>query len=110
MQAEAIGQLQVRNAAGQMLPLSSFVTVTPSSGPDRVIHYNGYPSADISGGAPPGISSGQVVAVMERLAKEVLPQNKIVQFMATTICANVINCPSGWPTSSTSTRSTAPTG
>jgi len=74
MQAEAIGQLQVRNAAGQMLPLSSFVTVTPSSGPDRVIHYNGYPSADISGGAPPGISSGQVVAVMERLAKEVLPE------------------------------------
>ncbi|MDX3934468.1 efflux RND transporter permease subunit [Stenotrophomonas sp.] len=74
MQAEAIGQLQVRNAAGQMLPLSSFVTVTPSSGPDRVIHYNGYPSADISGGAPPGVSSGQVVAVMERLAKEVLPE------------------------------------
>ncbi len=74
MQAEAIGQLQVRNAAGQMLPLSSFVTVTPSSGPDRVIHYNGYPSADISGGAPPGVSSGQVVEVMERLAKEVLPE------------------------------------
>lgn len=74
MQADAIGQLQVRNAAGQMLPLSSFVTVTPSSGPDRVIHYNGYPSADISGGAPPGVSSGQVVAVMERLAKEVLPE------------------------------------
>ncbi|MGV8248521.1 efflux RND transporter permease subunit, partial [Pseudomonas aeruginosa] len=49
MQAEAIGRLQVRNAAGAMLPLSSFVTVTPSSGPDRVIHYNGYPSADISG-------------------------------------------------------------
>ncbi|RFC41106.1 MAG: gold/copper resistance efflux pump [Candidatus Nitrotoga sp. CP45] len=74
MQAEAIGRLQVRNAAGDMLPLSSFVTVTPSSGPDRVIHYNGYPSADISGGAMGGVSSGQAVAVMERLAKEVLPE------------------------------------
>lgn len=74
MQAEAIGRLQVRNAAGEMLPLSSFVTVTPSSGPDRVIHYNGYPSADISGGAMAGVSSGQAVAVMERLAKEVLPE------------------------------------
>ena len=74
MQAEAIGRLQVRNAAGDMLPLSSFVTVTPSSGPDRVIHYNGYPSADISGGAMAGVSSGQAVAVMERLAKEVLPE------------------------------------
>jgi len=74
MQAEAIGRLQVRNAAGDMLPLSSFVTVTPGSGPDRVIHYNGYPSADISGGAMAGVSSGQAVAVMERLAKEVLPE------------------------------------
>jgi gold/copper resistance efflux pump len=74
MQAEAIGRLQVRNAAGDMLPLSSFVTVTPSSGPDRVTHYNGYPSADISGGAMAGVSSGQAVAVMERLAKEVLPE------------------------------------
>ncbi|OGU22807.1 MAG: multidrug efflux RND transporter permease subunit [Hydrogenophilales bacterium RIFOXYD1_FULL_62_11] len=74
MQAEAIGRLQVRNAAGDMLPLSSFVTVSPSSGPDRVIHYNGYPSADISGGAMAGVSSGQAVAVMERLAKEVLPE------------------------------------
>ncbi|KSP89464.1 multidrug efflux RND transporter permease subunit [Pseudomonas aeruginosa] len=74
MQAEAIGRLQVRNAAGAMLPLSSFVTVTPGSGPDRVIHYNGYPSADISGGALPGVSSGQAVALMERLADEVLPE------------------------------------
>ncbi|WP_339232308.1 efflux RND transporter permease subunit [Pseudomonas sp. FSL L8-0168] len=74
MQAEAIGRLQVRNAVGDMLPLSAFVTVTPSSGPDRVIHYNGYPSADISGGAMPGVSSGQAVALMERLAQEVLPE------------------------------------
>ncbi len=74
MQAEAIGRLQVRNAAGEMLPLSAFVTVTPSSGPDRVMHYNGYPSADISGGAMPGVSSGQAVALMEQLAQEVLPE------------------------------------
>ena len=74
MQAEAIGRLQVRNEAGDMLPLSSFVTVTPSSGPDRVIQYNGFPSADISGGAMAGVSSGQAVALMERVAKEVLPE------------------------------------
>lgn len=72
MQAEAIGRLQVRNAAGDMLPLSSFLSVTPSAGPDRIIHYNGYPSADISGAAMLGVSSGQAVAEMERLAKEFL--------------------------------------
>ncbi|NNA66443.1 efflux RND transporter permease subunit [Pseudomonas gessardii] len=80
MQAEAIGRLQVRNEAGAMLPLSSFVTVSPSSGPDRVIRYNGYPSADITGGAMPGVSSGQAVAVMERLAKEVLPEGMSVEW------------------------------
>lgn len=80
MQAEAIGRLQVRNAAGDMLPLSSFVTITPSSGPDRVIHYNGYPATDISGGAMPGVSSGQAVAVMERLAKEVLPEGMSIEW------------------------------
>ena len=51
MQPEAIGRLQVRNAAGAMLPLSSFVTVTPSSGPDRVIHYNGFILRRISAAA-----------------------------------------------------------
>ena len=80
MEAEAIGRLQVRNAAGEMLPLSSFVTVAPSSGPDRVIHYNGYPAADISGGPNAGVSSGQAVAVMERLAKEVLPEGMHVEW------------------------------
>ncbi|PKO65823.1 MAG: multidrug efflux RND transporter permease subunit [Betaproteobacteria bacterium HGW-Betaproteobacteria-16] len=80
MQAEDIGRLQVRNAAGDMLPLSSFVAVTRSSGPDRVIHYNGYPSADISGGPMAGVSSGQAVAVMERLAKEVLPEGMSVEW------------------------------
>ncbi|OKB68298.1 multidrug efflux RND transporter permease subunit [Serratia marcescens] len=80
MQAEAIGRLQVRNAAGNMLPLSSFVTVTPSAGPDRIIRYNGYPSADITGGAAAGVSSGQVVALMERLAKETLPEGMAVEW------------------------------
>ena len=80
MQAEAITRLQVRNAAGDMLPLSSFVTVTPGSGPDRVIRYNGYPSADITGGAMPGISSGQAVAAMERLAQEVLPEGMSLEW------------------------------
>ncbi|MGP2589183.1 efflux RND transporter permease subunit [Serratia marcescens] len=80
MQAEAIGRLQVRNAAGDMLPLSSFVTVTPGFGPDRIIRYNGYPSADISGGAAMGVSSGQAAALMERLAKETLPEGMTVEW------------------------------
>ena len=72
-QAEDIGQLKVRNATGEMIPLSSLVTVTRSTGPDRVMHYNGYPSADISGGPAPGYSSGQATAAIEKIVKETLP-------------------------------------
>lgn len=73
MQPEDIGRLQVRNGAGQMLPLSTLVSAEAASGPDRVIRYNGYPSADITGGPAPGVSSGEAVANMERIANETLP-------------------------------------
>jgi multidrug efflux pump len=68
-----IGQLQTRNAKGDMVPLGSFVTVRHGAGPDRVMHYNGYPTAEINGGPGPGFSSGQAQAAMAKLAAQVLP-------------------------------------
>ncbi|MGB3837938.1 MAG: efflux RND transporter permease subunit [Rhodanobacter sp.] len=70
---EDILQLKTRNAQGQMVPLGSFVTVQHGAGPDRVQHYNGYPTAEINGGPAPGFSSGQAQAAMEKLAKDNLP-------------------------------------
>jgi hydrophobe/amphiphile efflux-1 (HAE1) family protein len=69
-----ITQLKVRNAQGAMVPLGSVLTVRQSYGPDQVMHYNGFPSADINGGPAPGASSGQAQAAMARLASEVLPR------------------------------------
>ncbi len=73
MQAEDIGLLKVRNAAGEMIPLSAMATIARSSGPDRVMHYNGFPSADISGGPAPGYSSGQATDAIEKIVRETLP-------------------------------------
>ena len=73
MQAEDIGRLQVRNAAGEMVPLSTLIRVAPTFGPDRVNRYNGYPSSDISGEPAPGISTGEAVAAIEELAASALP-------------------------------------
>jgi gold/copper resistance efflux pump len=73
MQAEDIGRLKVRNAAGEMVPLAALIRTSRSAGPDRVMHYNGYPSADISGNPAPGYSSGQATAAIERIARETLP-------------------------------------
>jgi hydrophobe/amphiphile efflux-1 (HAE1) family protein len=71
--AENVTQLKVRNNTGEMVPLGSVVNVKQSYGPDQVTHYNGYPAADINGSAAPGISSGEAVAIMERMAAETLP-------------------------------------
>ena len=70
---EDIGRLKTRNQRGDMIALSSFVTVRETSGPDRVMHYNGYSAADINGGPAPGYSSGQAQKAMEELARAELP-------------------------------------
>ena len=71
---EAISQLKVRSNTGDMVPLSSLVKVSDSYGPDRVQRYNAYVSADINGGAAPGVSSGQAQAIMQQIAAETLPK------------------------------------
>jgi len=65
--------LKTRSASGEMIPLGSFLTVNQTVGPDRVQHYNGYPTAEINGGPAPGFSSGQAQAAIEKLAKDNLP-------------------------------------
>jgi multidrug efflux pump len=72
--SEDIGKLRVRNAAGQMVPLQTLVSVRNTSGPAAVNRYNMYPSAEINGNTAPGTSSGQAIAIMDELAKKELPQ------------------------------------
>jgi len=72
--AADILQLKTRNAAGEMVPLSSLVTVSPTYGPEMVVRYNGFTAADINGGPAPGYSSGQAKAAIERIAAETLPR------------------------------------
>jgi multidrug efflux pump len=80
LQAEDVLRLKTRNAAGEMIPLGSFVTVKRSSGPDRVMHYNGYATAEINGGPAPGYSTDQAQAAIEQLAKQELPNGMSYQW------------------------------
>jgi multidrug efflux pump len=68
MRQSDIGRLKVRNAAGEMVPLSTLVTVRESAGPSIVTHYNLYPSAELSGNTLPGTSSGDAIAILDTLA------------------------------------------
>lgn len=71
---EDIGRLRVLSAEGAPVPLGSLVELRETTAPDRVIRYNLYPAADLSGDTLPGFSSGQSLETMERLAGEVLPR------------------------------------
>jgi multidrug efflux pump len=71
---EQIAQLKVPNANGDMIPLGSFVQISHAAGPDRVMHYNGYTTAEINGAPAPGFSSGEAQAAIERILQETLPQ------------------------------------
>jgi multidrug efflux pump len=73
LEPEDISHLRTRNLAGEMIPLGSVVTVKPIYGPDRVMHYNGFPAAEINGAAAPGFSTGQSEAAIAKILDRQLP-------------------------------------
>ncbi|MGH9936757.1 MAG: efflux RND transporter permease subunit, partial [Blastocatellia bacterium] len=69
-----INQYYVRNNEGDMVPLSALVTTRRISGPEYTNRFNLYRAAQVIGSAAPGYSSGQAMAALEEVAKEVLPR------------------------------------
>ncbi len=70
MQGDDILQLRAINNRGQLVPLSAFAATRWISGPMQLIRYNGYPTMRIAGDAAAGISTGEAMAEMERLAAQ----------------------------------------
>ncbi len=62
----------VRSDSGSMVPLDNLVTVSESSGPPVISHYNLFRSVEIDGSPAPGYSSGEGIAGMEDLAKKTM--------------------------------------
>jgi multidrug efflux pump len=73
IRAADIGKLKVRNQAGEMIPMSTLVHVTDTTGPAIVNRYNMFPAAEINGAAAPGVGSGEAMATMAALAEQELP-------------------------------------
>jgi multidrug efflux pump len=74
LQPEQIAGLKTRNAAGAMTPLGSLIRVSGTYGPDQVMHYNGFPAAEINGGPSPGVSSGEAQVALTKILDERLPR------------------------------------
>jgi HAE1 family hydrophobic/amphiphilic exporter-1 len=71
--ADDIRNYYVRNDKGTMVPLSGVIATRSISGPEYTNRFDLYRAAQVIGGAAPGYSSGQAMAALEAVAKEVLP-------------------------------------
>ncbi|ERO60239.1 efflux RND transporter permease subunit [Pseudomonas piscis] len=69
-QVEDLLRLNVRNSAGKMVPLSSFVSASWKMGPAQLTRYNGYPAVDVSGEPAAGRSTGEAMQEIERLVAQ----------------------------------------
>ncbi|HEX6739552.1 MAG TPA: efflux RND transporter permease subunit, partial [Vicinamibacteria bacterium] len=73
LEPEDIGRFYVRNNDGDMLPLSTVVTSRRIFGPEYTQRFNLFRAVQITGQPAPGYSSGQAMAALEEVARQVLP-------------------------------------
>jgi hydrophobic/amphiphilic exporter-1 (mainly G- bacteria), HAE1 family len=70
-----IANLYVANRSGQLVPLGALLEVRRVLGSELITRYNLYPAAPLIGRSAPGFSSGEALAIMERIANDNLPLN-----------------------------------
>ncbi len=69
-----IKNVYVRSMDGKQIPMVSLVSVRADSGPQIVTHFNGLTAAKVTGNPASGYSSGQAIAALQDVARQVLPQ------------------------------------
>jgi HAE1 family hydrophobic/amphiphilic exporter-1 len=69
-----LSQYYARASNGDMVPLSAVVRTTETTAPAVINHFNMFRSTELTGSALPGVSSGQAIQEMERIARDTLPQ------------------------------------
>ncbi len=72
-QAQDMNKFYVRSDSGAMVPLDNLISITQTTTPQVISHYNLFRSAEIDGSPAPGFSSGEGIVAMEELAKK-MPQ------------------------------------
>jgi HAE1 family hydrophobic/amphiphilic exporter-1 len=71
--SENVGQFYVRNAAGEMVPLSALTRFRPGTGPEFTMHFNEYRSAQLNGAAAAGYSTNQGMKALEEVFAQTMP-------------------------------------
>ncbi|MBK9133784.1 MAG: multidrug efflux RND transporter permease subunit [Betaproteobacteria bacterium] len=80
---EDIGAIHVRSAtSGQMVPLKALISVSTLIGPEQIERYNSYVAAKVLGNTKAGFSSGEGIAAVEAVARQVLPPGYTFEWTA----------------------------
>jgi HAE1 family hydrophobic/amphiphilic exporter-1 len=79
--ASNLGKFYVRNAAGEMVPMSTLSTTYPRSGAEFVMRYNLFNCVQINAASAPGYSSGQAIAAMEDTFRKSMPTQMGYDYM-----------------------------
>jgi HAE1 family hydrophobic/amphiphilic exporter-1/multidrug efflux pump len=79
---EDLGKIHVRAADGAMIPVSALVEVKDVFGAELLERFNGFLAAKVMGDGQPGISLGDTIATVERVAKETLPSGYELAWVA----------------------------
>jgi HAE1 family hydrophobic/amphiphilic exporter-1 len=72
--AENVGQFYVLNKDGENVPLSTLTRIVPRVGPEFLLRFNEYRSAQINGSAAPGYSADQATAALEEVFHQTMPR------------------------------------
>ena len=82
---DSVGQLKTRNNLGEMVPIGTLAKVTKIGGVDRLQRYNLFYSADVNGSTVPGVSSGQMIKKVNKLAADNLPEGFTIEWTDLTL-------------------------
>jgi HAE1 family hydrophobic/amphiphilic exporter-1 len=82
LRPENLRNLMVRNRDGNMVPLGTLVTITPTVGPSLISLYNLYPAATVVALPVAGFSTGQTIRLMEEMAGSTLPSGAAFEWTA----------------------------
>ncbi|MCE7073722.1 efflux RND transporter permease subunit [Dyadobacter sp. CY327] len=81
---EGLSNIYVRNANGQMAPITGFITMKRVYGPQSISRFNLFTAIGVTGSPNPGFSSGDAIAAIQQVAAEVLPQGYGYEFSGMT--------------------------
>jgi HAE1 family hydrophobic/amphiphilic exporter-1 len=71
--AESMNSVYVRNSSGKMAPVSEFVTLERTYGPQAITRFNLFTSISVTGSPNQGFSSGDAIRAIEEVAAQTLP-------------------------------------